>query len=215
MKAEDRAEQFRKHYDKAVALEIWCLDRVRASRPSGGLVAGAEIADQCGEHWNVRCREWAVVGRLCRQRAKAEDRSDHPVVARLLRGIADKLSVTNVSAAGAYLRNISAAIELIGWIPDEADTIEDKRDYAFEAISRMPLLETRVKRRVLKQTLSKPGRPSETRRIAAYAFEMRAAGLAWDAITKRLAPEQKGVSPERSIQREVQYLKALMKRHGL
>ena len=210
------AEEFRKHYEIAIAEMIWCQRRVSGERLGRSFVTDREVLMSCGAHWRRMCREWIAVARSCRRHAPIEARAGHPVVAALFLGVADKLTATNTSRAGAFLKGVAAALELIRWVPEDPTSMEGLRSDAFATIMRLPLLTAPAKREVLQQAFSKPGRPAETRRVAAYALELHADGLTWPQVAARLVPiEQNVANPAQAIRREVQRLKAALRSHGV
>lgn len=162
------------------------------------------------------CNEWSIVARLCRQQAKIEALAGHSVVAAIFRGVADKLTTAKTSHPSAYLKATKAASELMQWVPGDAISIESSKNNAFEIIMGLPLLTASAKRGVLQQTFSKPGRPADTRRVAACAWELHSEGATWSQVAARFVRVEQNVDkPAQTIRREVQRLKTVLKQHGI
>jgi hypothetical protein len=157
-------------------------------------------------------KEWASAARLLRRRAREEVRTGHVVVAAILRGVADKLTLPSSHA----LQSLDEARELLAWIPNDRTPIEESQYWAVETVTNLPVLRPSAKRDLIGQVLSKAGRPSDTRRVAAYAMEMHLLGKSWSQIEKKLVSHRKNVSNSgMSVRREVQLLKTVLKRHNI
>lgn len=60
----------------------------------------------------------------------------------------------------------------------------------------------------------RPGRPPEGREVAVRAWELRMAGVSWADIERKLLPHRQTVTnPGRTINRQVQFLMATLKRY--
>jgi hypothetical protein len=133
-------------------------------------------------------------------------------VSLILRGIADEIAKPNIK----FVEAIRNARELIRWLPDDVVTARGRQDRASETVAHLPLLDFGAKLELLTQTLAKPGRPPQSRGVAALALEMHAAGKSWSKIENELLPNRRNVAkPGENIRREVQHLKIILKKHGI
>ena len=200
------------HYERAVAELVWCHRHIRELVQSKQIQGTSDVRPFCGRHWQQLWKEWDAVARVCRQRARTEERGGHVIVAAILRGVADKLTQPNPRP----LRALNEAKELLAWIPSGPSSPEESQYWAVETVTRMRALDPSTKRRLIGEMLSKPGRPSCTRRIAAHAMEMHLMGKSWSEIEKKFLAHRKNVSnPGASVRREAQLLRAVLRRQGI
>jgi hypothetical protein len=206
------AEDLRSHYDKAIAETGWCQRHISELLQAGKISRGDEGRPLCGDHWKEMRKEWAEVARICRQSTEAVDLQPHPIARKVLAGIADKLDTWNQAPFQA-IRN---AHELISWLPADIISNQERKDRATETLFRLPILEPAAKVALLRQIQSKPGRPSETRRVAVYALELHNQDKTWSEIEGELVANRKNARKRgATIRREVQRLKNVLQRHGI
>jgi hypothetical protein len=209
-----QAQAFRAHYARALAELVWCQRHIRKLLQSRQIQKNADVRSFCGKHWQRLWDEWAAVARLCRQRARTEDRGGHIIVAAILGGVADKLTQPNPRP----LQALNEARELLAWLPSDSDpsSAEESQYWAVEDVTRLPVLDPSTKRSLIGEVLSKRGRPPDTRGIAAYALEMHILGKSWSQIERKLLPHRRDASnPGASIRREVQFLRVIFRRQGI
>lgn len=209
------------HHGRAIAEYIWCAHQMNHMRELGKCTPSVTINEVklfCGEHWSRTCKEWRAVARLCRRQAELESCAGHPVVAAILRAVADKL-IRSVNPFKA----VSDAIELLKWIPSPAIAAQKKTPMkrqksveAWEDVSQLPILDASAKFAVFEQIRTKPGRPSNTRGVAAEGLERHEAGESWPDLERELLPDrQNAKNPGEDLRREVQLLKAVLRQHAV
>jgi hypothetical protein len=205
------ARTFRKHYDRAVAEKIWCINHMRELISSGQCAPTVDVKPFCGEHWRRMWKEWYAVARLCRRQAKVESSTGHPVVAEILRAVADKLT-----RPGSPVKAVTDAGELLAWLPSPAISVRDAQAEALEEVTRFPVLDGRAKADVIEQIRTRPGRPRVSRGVAVQALELHRAGRSWSQIERELLPNRQNVkNPGEDIRRQVQHLNVVLRRHGI
>ena len=77
-------------------------------------------------------------------------------------------------------------------------------------------LDTKNERLLIELATQKPGRRPEGREVAVRAFELNLSGRKWDQIEGQLLPHRLTARNKgRSIERQVQFLRAVLKRYSV
>jgi hypothetical protein len=153
-------------------------------------------------------KEYASEAMMARERGNL-------IESEILQYMAGRLAT--VSRLSEVVIVLNELIDLSKWIPPleqfrNANFTETK-GLKVHFIRSLELDQVNEGALIAKATRS-PGRPAEGRAVAVPAMEMHAKGTSWQEIEKRLIPHRQGVkNPGQSIRREVQLLKATLKRY--
>jgi len=161
---------------------------------------------------------WREVVREFRRAARRAAKKQHPVEHAILYHIASRLK-SPIASPDEWERTCKEAAELCAWLPTPVrirnqDVLERKVDLK-RFVHRQKLDQQTTELLVAIGTRS-PGRPARTAGAAVRAMELHAKGRSWAQIEKKLVPHRRSVvNSGRSINREVQLLRATLKRCGV
>jgi hypothetical protein len=150
-----------------------------------------------------------------RHEASVALRKGHVIEAAIHSHIALRLDSPGPDVAATLLE----VFELSAWLPvtkksralgsleQKADKIRGIRKQGFDE---------QTEKNLIRLATEKAGRPSDTRKYAVRAWELRIAGQKWADIEGRFLPYRRTVENlGESMRREVQLLKGVLRRYGV
>jgi hypothetical protein len=124
---------------------------------------------------------------------------------------------SSCSSFEKFAQNIEEIRELSAWLPMPAQhrrkTALERKAWQVQFIRRFRLGQTNESSLISSAT-RRPGRFPETRSVAVRALELHDVGRSWREIESGLLPHRRNaMNPGRSICREVQFLREVLKRY--
>jgi hypothetical protein len=173
------------------------------------------IADLIGSVFSIPFQEAAEEYRRQAAAALAEN---HPIEAAICHHLAARLCSRS--------RSIEELIQLLqewkvlsSWLPvsDRIRTMTRLEKMASQvSFARSLSLNKTDEDQLMQLVMQKPGRPPEARLVAVRAMELHRDGKTWRQIERQLLPHRRSAkNPGRSINREVQFLKAALNRYNV
>lgn len=167
------------------------------------------------EDFRNACQEMADEYRRSARRAS---RRGHTVEAAIGFHISDRFSAPGTTME-ERLQTVRDVAELSKWLPRSADQTQQsvlERSAEMIQLIRRQKIDGETKSELFALATQRPGRPATTRGAAVRAMELHASGRSWAQIEKQLLPHRRDVvNSGRSINREVQLLKAALNRYGV
>jgi hypothetical protein len=140
--------------------------------------------------------------------------ANHPIEAALNSRLACRFG-----SLEEFVRNYDEINELKAWLPMPAQhrkaSPSERNAYQIRFIRSLNL-DSANRGSLISLATQQPGRFPETRGVAVRSEELHMTGRSWREIEKRLLPHLRNAkNPGRSICREVQFLRKVLKRYGV